>query len=402
MALKPDVHWKPTVRYLAFAILFVLLALGLWYVRRVIEPLIIAAFIAYLIHPVVNYLTQRARMTRKVAVNLVYFITLAILVGVPATLTPLFFDELRQVASDTLNIFNQLAIWLMQPQVFLGLPLDLSQYAGQLVTFRSTFLTNLPDQALQLLGKTSLTALWTLVILVAVYYFLARWPSMRSGFIGSFPEAYQPELAELYQRLRLIWLSYLRGQLTLMVIVGVSFTISWTILGIPGALVLGVLAGLMTIIPDVGPFLAAVLAFAVALLEGSNWSWMPASHIVDALIVLAVYLVLIGIKNFWLRPVIMGHSVRMHEAVVLVSILLATVLWGILGALLVVPLLASAVVIGDYLRRRILGLPPFPPAEPFVSPETPQAASEKSAALKDRRKTLRTAVKKTKPSRKKG
>ena len=398
MALKPDVHWKPTVRYLAFAILFILLAMGLWYARRVIEPLIIAAFIAYLIHPAVNYLTQRARMTRMVAVNLVYFITLALLIGIPATVTPLFFDELRQVASDTLNIFNQLTVWLMLPHVLLGFPFDLSQYAGQLVTFRSTFLTNLPDQALQLLGKTSLTALWTLVILVAVYYFLARWPRMRSGFIGSFPEAYQPELAELYQRLRLIWLSYLRGQLTLMVIVGVSFTISWTILGIPGALVLGVLAGLMTIIPDVGPFLAAVLAIAVALLEGSNWSWMPASHIVDALIVLAVYLVLSGIKNFWLRPLIMGRSVHMHEAIVLVSILLATVLWGILGALLVVPLLASAVVIGDYLRRRILGLPPFPPSEPFVSPETPQAVPEKKTDSGKGGKASRTPVHKSRPS----
>jgi hypothetical protein len=61
----------------------------------------------------------------------------------------------------------------------------------------------------------------------------------------------------------------------------------------------------------------------------------------------------------------------MHESLVLISILLATVLWGILGALIIVPVLASVVVIFDYLRRRVLGMPPFPPVEPFVLDEKP-------------------------------
>ena len=80
----------------------------------------------------------------------------------------------------------------------------------------------------------------------------------------------------------------------------------------------------------------------------------------------------------------MGRSVHMHEALVLISILLATVLWGILGALLVVPVLASLAVIFDYLRRRILGMTPFPEAEPFTLKEMPVSGSEKIAALKSR------------------
>jgi predicted PurR-regulated permease PerM len=253
-----------------------------------------------------------------------------------------------------------------------------------LTQFRASFLTSLPDQAFKALGKTSLGALWVIVILVAVYYFLAEWPRLRDGFIGSFPEKYAPEVKELYQRVRKIWMNYLRGQLLLMLIVGVVFSIAWTVIGIPGALVLGIAAGFLTLIPDVGPFLAAALAVGVALLEGSNWNWMPSAHLFVGLITLAVYFILISIKNFWLRPVIMGRSVHMHEALVLVSILLATVLWGILGALIIVPMLASLVVIVDYLRRRILGMPPFPPTEPFVSKETPASGPEKIAAIKSR------------------
>jgi predicted PurR-regulated permease PerM len=377
-------QWSKPVRYIVFGVVFILLAVVLWYIRSILEPLIIAGFIAYLIHPAVNYLTRRTRLSRKAAVNLVYFITLGVLIGTPSTLTPIFFDEFKQVITDTLNIFDQVIVWLMKPHLAPIIPIDFGQLATQLTQFRSSFLSTLPEQALQLLGKTSVGALWLLVILAAVYYFLAEWPRLRNGFISSFPEAYAPELNELYQRLRSIWMNYLRGQLLLMAIVGVTFTIAWTVIGIPGALVLGVVAGFMTLIPDVGPFLAAILAIGVALLEGSNWSWMPASNFVVALIALVVYLLLIAIKNFWLRPFIMGRSVHMHEALVLISIILSTILWGIIGALLIVPVLASLGVIFDYLRRRILGMPAFPRSEPFVLKTPLVSAAEKVAVLKSR------------------
>jgi predicted PurR-regulated permease PerM len=381
--MKKYTEWNLPIRYVVFILAFLIFALILWYIRSILEPLVIAAFIAYLINPVVNFLITRTRMSRKAAVNLVYFITLTVLIGTPATLTPIFFDEFKQVFTDVLDLFNQLIVWLMRPRVIPGLPIDFQQLGNQLTQFRSTFLSSLPDQALQLLEKTSLGALWLLVILVAVYYFLAEWPRLRNGFIDSFPEKYKPELDELYQRLRSIWMHYLRGQLLLMLIVGVAFTIAWTVIGIPGALVLGVIAGFLTLIPDVGPFLAAMLAIGVALLEGSNW-WPGLPHWLVAVIATAVYLFLIVIKNFWVRPVIMGRSVHMSEALVLISIILATVLGGILGALLIVPVLASLAIVIDYLRRRILGMPPFPAAEPFVSKEILPSGPEKIAALKSK------------------
>jgi len=77
--------------------------------------------------------------------------------------------------------------------------------------------------------------------------------------------------------------------------------------------------------------------------------------------------VLINLKNFFLRPIIMGRSLRMNEALIFIAIMIATILEGIMGALLVVPLMASVAVIMEYLRRRILSLPPF--AEDVVEQE---------------------------------
>jgi predicted PurR-regulated permease PerM len=381
--MKKYAAWSLPVRYTVFVLVLIVFAVLLWIVRGVLEPLIIAAFIAYLIHPLVNILISRTRLSRNASVNLVYFISLGLIIGTPATLTPLFFDEFTQVFRDVLNLFNQLIVSLEKPNLIPGLPIDFGQWANRLAQFRTTFLSSLPDQLLKLASKTSVGALWLLVILVAIYYFLSKWPALRNGFISAFPEKYNAELNELYLRVRRIWMSYLRGQLLLMLMVGVAFTVAWSIIGIPGALVLGVIAGFLTIIPDVGPFIAFVFAFGVALLEGSNW-WGSLPHLIVALIVAAVYLFLILLKNFWVRPVVMGRSVHMNEALVLISIILATVLWGILGALLIVPVLASLAVVADYLRRRVLGMPPFPPAEPFVSDEPPITPAEQVAAIKSR------------------
>jgi predicted PurR-regulated permease PerM len=377
MNYKP---WSLAARYLVLGLLIVLSAVGLWYIRSVLQPLIIAAFIAYLINPAVNYLTRHTKLSRCASVNIFFPITIIFVIGIPATMTSLFFTEIRQVISDLMNVINQIIVWLATSRTFAGMTFSFSQAAEQMVQLRSTMLAPLADNALILLEQTSLGALWFLVVLVAIYYFLSYWPNMRTGFIASFSVDYQPEIEQLYLRIRKVWMNYLRGQLLLMLIVGIVFTMAWTIIGIPGALVLGIMAGLFTLVPDVGPFLAAVLAAAVALLEGSNW-WPSFPNFGVMIVVIVVYLVLIAIKNFWLRPFIMGRSVNMPEPLVFICIILATVLWGIIGALLVIPVVASLVVIFDYLRRRALGMTPFVDLVPDTQPLEPRTGPHPEASL---------------------
>jgi predicted PurR-regulated permease PerM len=356
-------QWSTPLRFFTLGILIILTAIGVWIIQPVIKPLIVAAFIAYLITPAVTLLTTRTRMKRRTAVNISFSVSVLVMIGAPASVT-LFMDEALQIIRDISTIFNQLIDWLAAGTTIGGYELDFSQLVNRLEDFRETLIPSLAENALNLLEQTSMGALWIIVTLVAMYYFLSEWPSLRDRFIQSFAKDTHTEVRELYNRLREIWFSYLRGQILLMLLVGVVFSIAWTILGIPGALVLGIVAGFLTLIPDVGPFIAAALATAVALLEGSSWIDLP--HLGVALIVVAVYLVLIAIKNFWLRPLIMGRSVHMPEALVFIFIVLATVLWGILGALLVIPVAASLFIVFDYLRRRVLGLPPFPDNLPVV------------------------------------
>ncbi|MBM3179275.1 MAG: AI-2E family transporter [Chloroflexi bacterium] len=387
MKNRNNIIWSEPFRYVIGIIVFVLFVALLIYAREAVKMLVIAGFIAYIISPAVTMLTHNTTLSRPAAVNIVYFSSLVVLVGVPATLTPIFFDEIKIVASDLLDLSRQTSVLLTQPVQFGSMVFHFEQLGESLAQLQESVLTPLPEEALALLETTSINVLWSLVILVSVHLFMSEWPRIRAWMIDLAPETYQNDMRELYKRLRNVWMAYLRGQIVLMVVVGIVFTIAWLILGIPGALVLGVLAGLFTLIPDVGPFLAAALAMGVALLEGS--SWIPVSNFWVAGIVGLTYLVLINLKNFFVRPIIMGRSLHMNEALIFIAIMIATILEGIMGALLVVPVLASVVVIMEYLRRRVLGLSPFDADDEkqFVTPpEKIKPRQQLKISTKEKRK----------------
>ncbi|HEY3474878.1 MAG TPA: AI-2E family transporter, partial [Anaerolineales bacterium] len=311
-------NWSLPFRYIVGIGSLLLFIVFLVYARHAVTNLAIAAFVAYLINPAVTYLMTRTRMGRMAAVNLVYFAAVILLIGLPAIMLPIFADEVQIVIEDLLDLANQMQQRLASPIRLGGFVFHLEELGRGIFQVQNAVLSPLPEQMLQLLETTSVGVLWFLVILVSVHLFLAQWPKMRDWLINLAPPAYRPEIAELYTRIKRVWMAYLRGQIVLMVIVGAIFTIAWLILGIPGALVLGLVAGLFTLVPDVGPFLAMVLAAGVALLEGSTW--IPLSNFWVAGIVIIVYLVLINLKNFFLRPYIMGRSVHMNEALVFIAI----------------------------------------------------------------------------------
>ncbi len=416
--MNQDTQWSLTFRYVAGLIFFAAFIAFLFYAHEAVRNLTIAAFVAYLISPAVEYLHTHSRLSRTAAVNVVYFTSLILLVGVPATLTPIFYEEAQNVIQDLLDLTTQLGGLLSTPVRLGQFVFHLEAWGQSLLQVQDAVLTPLPEEALQLLETTSVGVLWFLIILVTVYLFLSEWHRIREGLFNFALPAYRPELEELYRRIRRVWMGYLRGQIVLMLIVGVVFTVAWSIMGIPGALVLGAIAGLFTLVPDVGPFVAVVLAAGVALLEGSTWIRLHESpginNLLVAGLVVAVYLVLINLKNFFLRPIIMGRSVHMHEGLVFVVILVATILEGILGALLIVPLLASVVIIAGYLQRKVLGLPPFEndgnmqfvaPPEMIHPPRRRKIAVDATTTASDSPKTApatpASAPSKTNPVRKK-
>lgn len=362
------------------AALLVLLAATLWYIREIFQPLITAALLAFFLSPTVHLVMERTGLNRRASANAVYFSALAILIALPFTVLPALFDETQSILVDLTRALRDLEVVFSQPHQIGVLRLDLRLLAPALRTmFNNGAIVPDPEDAVRFLQITSRGFLWMLVILVTTYYLMTEWDRLRSSLIRLAPENEQSDLYRLYQEIQGIWTGYLRGQVRLIFILAIIYTLAWQAIGLPGALLLGTVAGLLNLLPEIGPFAAALLAVTVAYLEGSTY--LPLSTAWFAALTAAVYLLINNIKTIWLQPRILGHSVLLHEGIVFVAIIAAIVLQGVLGVLIVVPLLASLIVVGRYVRSRLLNLPPFPDPEPSAVRE-PQPRPKPAAIQK--------------------
>lgn len=356
--MKNSSDWQPTTRYVVLVGLVVSLIWIAWYFRAILSPLMIAALLAYVLNPAVTYLTNRTRISHRGSVRIVYVLSLLILAAIPASFTPILVSQVRLIEIDLQSIFNIYQEFITQPIIFMGFSFLPQDFLPDLTALPTDIISPVAESALYVIEVATRNIFWVVVILVSAYYLLQDWSQLRDWLFGLAPEKYQSDVQRIYAQLKQVWSDYLRSQLLFMIAVGVLDAITWLAIGLPGALLLGFITGVLSLVPEFGAFVAGVLSVLIALIEGSMY--LPISNFWFAVLVLILYLVITNVKNIWLRPLIVGRAVRIHEGVVFVVIIAALVLQGYLAAFLSVPILVSFLVIGRYLRRRILGMPPFP------------------------------------------
>ena len=216
-----------------------------------------------------------------------------------------------------------------------------------------------------------------MVILVTTFYLLRDGPRLRLWLVLQFSPRFQSDIDHLLIDMAHVWNSFLRGQLALMIVVGLLTAIAAAAIGLPGAVVIGIIAGLLDVIPSLGPTVAGAVGVIVALILGSTY--IPLSNLWFALIVMGVFLVIQQIENIWLRPQIMGHTLQLHPGIIFISVLGALAQVGILGALVVVPVMSSMAILWRYIHARLLGQDPYPNnSSLFVHPGDDDASSDES------------------------
>jgi predicted PurR-regulated permease PerM len=366
-----DGNWNPPLRYAMMISLIAVLVLVIWYIRSAIGPLVIAALLAYLLNPVKNVLTEHTRLSSSFATTLVLLAVLSLLAAVPAFMLPSLVRDYQVLILDLEDSILKIQDLLATPVVIMEWEFNLGRLFPDPMLWLAESAQGIPENIFYLLEVITENLLWLLVIFIATYYLIRDWTRLRNWVLHLPPEPYQPDVHRIYQEIKQVWRGYLRGNLALMIIVGVVFSIAWLAVGVPGALILGIIAGVLTIIPDLGPAIAVGLAVIVALFEGSTY--LQLSNIWFAVLVAGLYFGLINIMNIWLRPRIFGRSVHMHDGIVFVAIIIAVVIWGILGALVIIPVLASASIVIRYIYNRSLGLPAWSEDLPLDESENVQS-----------------------------
>jgi predicted PurR-regulated permease PerM len=341
--------WNIQTRYFILVILLLITAVVIYYARPLIAPLMVAALLAYVLDPAVELFMRRTGQTRRLVVPLVYAGFLIALAAIPAIFTPVIYAQLDAIQSEVIHFQESLETFLIQTNLtgFFQVD-DISEIFS--------FLYN-PAQIFGVMLAATENLAWILIIAVTTFYILLDWDRLRTFLLELPPEPYRQDIQILYTRLRGIWQAYLRGQLLLMTIVG---TLSWlvgSLVGLPDALLIGILAGALDVIPSLGPIIALVIATLVALFQGSYY--LALSNIWFALLVFGLFFLIQIVENIWLRPRILSHSLRLHPALVFVAIIGALALAGVVAALVIVPVIKSSEVLGSYLIRRMLGLDPW-------------------------------------------
>jgi predicted PurR-regulated permease PerM len=155
-----------------------------------------------------------------------------------------------------------------------------------------------------------------------------------------------------------LWLAFFRGQLTLMVVVGVTTWLGLAALGVSGAPYLAATAGLLEIVPSLGPIIATVAAATVALLKGSTY--LQISHVLLAGLVVLFYVLVQQLENLFIVPRVMGDALKLPALVVLAGIAAGAALGGVPGAVLATPVIATGRELLRYGYHKRRGEEPFP------------------------------------------
>lgn len=366
-------NWTPSTKYIVLALVFAAIAATVYFARPLIGPLVISALLAFVLTPLVDRLTSRGSMKRDNAVLTVYLVFFALLVAVPSSIAPLVIRQVRNLSFDLIEIEKQVETFLSQTFSFGGLTISLPVIIPQdFDQFFQEFVLQASSGAINRLGELTSNLAWLLVILVATFYFLKDSARLLNWLVGLVPQAYQDDARKYLSELNTIWGAFLRGQLILVLLIALTTSITMSAVGLRGAIGVGILAGVLDIIPSLGPLVAGVVAGLVALIFGS--SYLNISNPLFALIVVAIFLVIQQVENIWWRPQIMGQTLRIHPGLIFVGVIGALALSGILGALVIIPLMASLGILGRYIQAKLRDEPPWQEdiIQPIEKPVTPK------------------------------
>ena len=336
--------------------------------QNVIPILVLAPILTIVIVPIVQFMCARLKIPWGVAATIAMLIFVLILIGASTLLGLAIVQQLQ-------------ALFLIVQQFLLDLPAQLDHISQQtyvvgpwLIEFSQFDFAAVGEQVIAtiqpLLGEVSsiITSLATgaiesltrIAIVLAITYFLIfDYRRIRAVIKNISVPGYTQDIQRLQKELLRIWQAFLRGQLLIVVITAFLTYVLMQLLGIRFPIGLGVLGGLAKFIPVAGPITAGFIAAIVGLFQPSNWFGL--SSLAYASLVVICVIILDQSIDMFIVPRIMGTTLNLHPAMILVGLVIGASLAGLIGLLLSAPIIASFILLGRYVYRKMSDLDPWDP-----------------------------------------
>jgi predicted PurR-regulated permease PerM len=320
--------------------------------RVILAPLLLAIVVVYMLNPFVTWLNNRGtpRVVGAILGFLVFFSAVSLLAivllpdivkqaqGFIETFPGLYDNSVKQVAdiADSLG-FDNVSIW------------NYDQLVGYLNDPENR--TTVLSASLDVLGSVSAGIFeFVLVFLIGpvlAFYFLIDLPSVQNRLVEIFPEDRRAEASYVGRQVNTALGGFLRGQLVVALIVGVMLSFGYWIIGLDFWLLIGLIGGLLNIVPFLGPWVGGALGVMVAISTGDMST---------AIWAIVVAVVVQQVDNNFVSPTVLRATVRLHPTVTLLVLVLGGALAGIWGVIVAVPLTATVkITVGHWWRTRFLG-----------------------------------------------
>ncbi len=304
--------------------LIVAVLVGIYFLREVVVILLVALLLAALIDPFADRL-QKYHFPRGISVAIVYLIIASILTGIALLVVPPTLEQGGELVTEYLPFVTEMtSLDPIFAQALSG-ELQVTQIWEAIQQFGIS--DAVPEILTILSGTMNVVAAIILILILAFYMVIEEQELKREVVQWMTPAPYRDFVLNILPKIKVQIGKWLRGQLILMIVVGGLVYLGLTILGLPFALILAVLAGLLEVVPFLGPNLAMIPALVIGL------SVSP----VHALLVILVYFIVQQLEADVLTPKIMQKVAGLNPVLSIIAILIGFKTAGIVGGLLAIP-----------------------------------------------------------------
>ncbi|HEY4293555.1 AI-2E family transporter [Luteibacter sp.] len=322
----------------------------IWVLAPVLMPFALAAMLAYLGDPLADRL-QRLGMGRTWAVSIVFTVITLVVIGVLLLLIPLIQTQFENLSENLPRyvdwVRNTALPWIqaklrLDPNVFDSdrLLATIREHIGSVGGFAATAVAKVTQSGMGVV-------LWltnAVLIPVVAFYLLRDWDTMMAYIQRMLPRAIEPTVVRLARESDQVLGAFVRGQLLVMLALGLFYGLGLTLAGISIGPLIGMVAGLLSFVPYLGFMIGFVAALIAALVQYGDWT-----HVILVAVVFTIGQLLEG---YVLVPRLVGGKIGLHPVAVIFAVLAGGHLFGFLGVLLALPAASVVVVLMRYAFTR--------------------------------------------------
>jgi predicted PurR-regulated permease PerM len=322
----------------------------IWLLAPVLMPFAVAAMLAYLGDPLADRL-ERVGLSRNWAATLVFMLLLMAFVGVLLLLVPLVARQIENLI-DNLPRYGEWARNTAWPWLQAKLHLDPRMFdSDRLLAAIKAHMASIGGVATVVIGKVSRSGLgivlWLtnlVLIPVVAFYLLRDWDRLVAKIDGMLPRSIQPTIAHLARESDAVLGAFVRGQLLVMLALGIFYGAGLSLVGLSVGLLIGLVAGLLSFVPYLGFIVGFGGAVIAVLVQYGDWTHL--------LIVCGVFVIGQLLEGYVLVPKLVGDKIGLHPVAVIFAVLAGGELFGFLGVLLALPAASVIMVLLRYLVER--------------------------------------------------